>query len=66
MKKYADYIREVEIAELWRGRKHILWKLDPEVNVLSGTNGIGKSTILRRMASGVRRLDSNGEDGIPE
>ena len=51
MKKYADYIREVEIAELWRGRKHILWKLDPEVNVLSGTNGIGKSTILRRMAS---------------
>ncbi|MDD6029171.1 MAG: AAA family ATPase [Bacteroidales bacterium] len=64
MKKYADYIREVEIAELWRGRKHILWKLDPEVNVLSGTNGIGKSTILRRMASGVRSLDSNGEDGI--
>lgn len=64
MKKYADYIREVEIAELWRGRKHILWKLDPEVNVLSGANGIGKSTILRRMASGVKSLDSNGEDGI--
>lgn len=64
MKKYADYIREVEIAELWRGRKHIMWRLDPEVNVLSGSNGIGKSTILRRMASGVRSLDSNGEDGI--
>lgn len=64
MKKYADYIREVEIAELWRGRKHILWKLDPEVNVLSGANGIGKSTILRRMASGVRQLDQNGGDGI--
>lgn len=64
MKKYARYISAVEIAELWRGRKHIVWRLDPEVNVLSGANGIGKSTILRRMASGVKMLDGRDEDGI--
>lgn len=64
MKKYARYISAVEIAELWRGRKHIVWRLDPEVNVLSGANGIGKSTILRRMASGVRELSGKSVGGI--
>lgn len=58
MEKYAEYIRQVEIAELWHGRKHILWHLDPKVNVLSGANGMGKSTILSRVASGVRTIDS--------
>ena len=57
MKKYAEYIQQVEIAELWNGRKHIVWHLDPEVNVLSGANGIGKSTILNRVVSGVKSLD---------
>jgi len=58
MEKYAEYIRQVEIAELWHGRKHIIWDLDPKVNVLSGANGVGKSTILRRLVSGVRTIDS--------
>ena len=49
-------ISKVEIASLWQGRKHIVWHLDPQVNVLSGTNGIGKSTILRRMEGGVRYI----------
>lgn len=56
MEKYAEYISKVEIASLWQGRKHIVWHLDPQVNVLSGTNGIGKSTILRRMEGGVRYI----------
>ncbi len=56
MEKYAEYIKEIEIGALWKGRKHILWHLDPKVNVLSGANGIGKSTILRRVASGVMAL----------
>lgn len=56
MEKYAEYIKQIEIGALWKGRKHILWKLDPKVNVLSGANGIGKSTILRKVASGVMAL----------
>ena len=47
--KYADYIKQIEIDSLWGGRKHILWTLDPHVNILSGLNGVGKSTILNRI-----------------
>ena len=64
MKKYAEYIQQVEIAELWNGRKHTVWHLDPEVKVLSGANGIGKSTILNRVVSGVKSLDGLEESGI--
>ena len=39
--KYADYIKQIEIDSLWSGRKHILWQLDPHVNILSGINGVG-------------------------
>lgn len=34
MQKYADYIKRIEIDSLWGGRKHIVWDLDPKVNVL--------------------------------
>ena len=47
--KPADYISRVDINPLW-GKKHILWDLRPDVNILSGVNGIGKSTIIRKMA----------------
>ena len=42
------YIKSIEIDSLWRGTRHIKWKLRPGVNVLSGINGVGKSTILRK------------------
>jgi len=42
------YIKRIEIESLWRGTRHIIWNLLPGVNVLSGINGVGKSTILRR------------------
>ena len=47
--KYADYIQQVEIDGLWNGRKHIMWTLDRSVNILSGVNGVGKTTILKKV-----------------
>ena len=45
---FAEYIKTIEIDALWGKRKHILWHLDRHVNILSGVNGIGKSTILQK------------------
>ena len=58
MQKYADYIEEIEIDSLWSGKKHIRWTLDRQVNILSGINGVGKSTILNKV---VRGLSQGGE-----
>lgn len=58
MQKYADYIKQIEIDSLWSGQKHIVWNLDPQVNILSGINGVGKSTILNKVA---RSLMQGGE-----
>lgn len=58
--KPADYISRVDINPLW-GKKHILWDLRPDVNILSGVNGIGKSTILRKMAE---ELSGNDVPGV--
>lgn len=53
MQKYADYIKQIEIESLWSGTKHILWNLDRHVNILSGVNGVGKSTILNKVVKGL-------------
>jgi predicted ATP-binding protein involved in virulence len=58
MQKYADYIQQIEIDSLWSGKKHVLWNLDPKVNILSGINGVGKSTIINKVVKG---LASGGE-----
>ncbi len=75
--KYADYIKEIEIDALWGGsselcspehqrsvRKHVKWTLDPHVNILSGVNGDGKSTILRRAITGARAVNAYEDNGI--
>jgi len=53
--KYAEYIKQIEIDSLWNGRKHIVWKLDRHVNILSGVNGVGKSTILNKVVTPLYR-----------
>lgn len=58
MQKYADYIKRIEIDSLWSGKKHIIWELNRQVNILSGSNGQGKSTILNKV---VKSLSVGGE-----
>lgn len=58
MQKYADYIKRIEIESLWSGKKHIVWDLNRQVNILSGSNGQGKSTILNKVVKG---LSAGGE-----
>lgn len=72
--KYAEYIKKLEIDSLWNGRKHIAWELDRHINILSGVNGVGKSTILNKVitplqlitmgeASNIIELQENDEMG---
>ncbi len=58
MQKYADYIKRIEIDSLWSGMKHVVWELNPRVNILSGINGVGKSTIINKVVKG---LSAGGE-----
>ena len=58
MQKYADYIRRIEIDSLWSGKKHVVWELNRQVNILSGINGVGKSTILNKV---VKSVNTNGD-----
>lgn len=61
MIKLAQYIKSIEITSLWSGHKHIVWTLQPDVNVLSGKNGAGKSTILNKLVQHLRALPASGE-----
>ena len=61
MQKLADYIKQIEIKSLWSGHKHIIWTLQRGVNVLSGKNGAGKSTILNKLVSALRDMPASGE-----
>ena len=56
--KYAEYIKRIEIDSLWSGKKHVVWELNRQVNILSGINGVGKSTILNKVVKG---LTAGGE-----
>lgn len=56
--KYAEYIEQIEIDSLWSGRKHVVWNLDRRVNILSGINGVGKSTIINKV---VKSVENHGD-----
>ncbi len=55
MEKFAEFIKCIEIKSLW-GRKNITWNLQPEVNILSGINGIGKSSILNQSVESLQGI----------
>jgi predicted ATPase len=57
MRKVANYIKSIEIESLWNGKKHVKWELSPTVNILSGINGVGKSTILNRVVMHLLNID---------
>lgn len=42
MELSANYIKRIEIDGLW-DRFNIVWDLRPDVNILSGINGVGKN-----------------------
>lgn len=66
MTKTARFIKRLEIESLWSGHKHIVWTLHPDVNILSGVNGVGKSTILNKMEHvlGSQRKPSEYVNGV--
>jgi len=55
MEKQASYIKRIEIDGLW-GQFSIHWDLRPDVNILSGINGVGKTTILNRSVGYLEQL----------
>lgn len=55
MEKQASYIQRIEIDGLW-GQFSIHWDLRPDVNILSGINGVGKTTILNRSVGHLEQL----------
>ena len=59
MEVQANYIKRIEIHELWH-RYDIAWDLRPDVNILSGINGVGKTTILNRSVNYLEQ--TSGED----
>ena len=57
MRKRAYYIQSIEIKALWKGGRHVVWNLQPDVNILSGINGVGKSTIINHSARTLAEID---------
>jgi predicted ATPase len=60
-KQEAKYIERIEIKGLW-GRYDVDWKLNPDVNILVGENGTGKSTILKAVKNVFDILEKASKD----
>ena len=62
MEVQANYIKRIEIHELWH-RYDIAWDLRPDVNILSGINGVGKTTILNRSVNYLEQTSGEVKSG---
>jgi len=62
MEQQANYIKRIEIHKLW-DRYNIVWDLRPDVNILSGINGVGKTTILNRSVTYLEKLSGEIKKG---
>lgn len=67
MEGQANYIKRIVIHGLWH-RYDIAWDLHPDVNILSGINGVGKTTILNRSVNYLEQtsgeVKSNEKNGV--
>ena len=67
MEVQANYIKRIEIHGLWH-RYDIAWDLRPDVNILSGINGVGKTTILNRSVNSLEQpsgeVKSDEKNGV--
>lgn len=67
MEIQANYIQRIEIHKLWN-RYDIAWDLRPDVNILSGINGVGKTTILNRSVNYLEQITGEAKsvphDGV--
>ena len=53
----GEYIQSIEVDELWHGGRHARLEFQLGVNVLSGMNGMGKSTIISYIAKGLQMIN---------
>jgi predicted ATPase len=65
MEKRANYIRRIEITGLWN-MYNIAWDLRPDVNILSGLNGVGKTTILNRSVNFLEQIKGQTTKELPD
>ena len=63
MRTRANYIRRIEIEGLWN-KYNIAWNLRPDVNILSGVNGVGKTTILNRSVTFLDNISGEATNGV--
>ncbi len=63
MRTRANYIRRIEISDLWN-KYNIAWDLRPDVNILSGLNGVGKTTILNRSVGFLEKMAGEAANGV--
>ena len=59
------YLEEFAIANLWKGRYTLLWQnINPDVNILVGINGQGKTTLLNAIDDYYNEYPANYRIGI--
>ncbi len=63
MRTRANYIRRIHIEGLWN-KYNITWNLKPDVNILSGVNGVGKTTILNRSVTFLDNIGGEATNGV--